>query len=173
MSDNEPDKTANGADAPDEQTDDEAGIDAVVAAARIVRDRAYAPYSEFRVGAAALDTRGVIYAGCNVENASYGLTICAERVALSRAIAEGAAEVELVAIVAESRGDDGLPVMPCGACRQVLAELAPSAVVLLETADGKTRATHTVDELLPAKFDGSQLGGRGKKPRGGESESGS
>ncbi|HEY6478364.1 MAG TPA: cytidine deaminase, partial [Polyangia bacterium] len=92
---------------------------ALVMAARAVRGRAHAPYSKFLVGAAVRDERGRIHVGCNVENASYGLTVCAERNAVAAAVAAGARRVRAVAVVSGSRP----PASPCGACRQVLAEL--------------------------------------------------
>ncbi len=91
---------------------------ALVAAARAVRAHAHAPYSKFAVGAAVLDERGGIHVGCNVENVSYGLTVCAERNAVAAAVAAGARRIRAVAVVASPA------VTPCGACRQVLAELA-------------------------------------------------
>jgi cytidine deaminase len=122
----------------------------LVAAARAVRRRAYAPHSGFTVGAAVLDERGRIHQGCNVENASYGLTVCAERNAVAAAVAAGARHVHAVAIV----GPIDPPVRPCGACRQVLAEFArPETPVLLAPARGRERATaRTLGELLPESF---------------------
>jgi cytidine deaminase len=120
------------------------------------RERAYAPYSRFQVGAA-LETRdGHQFSGCNVENASYGLCNCAERTALFSAIAAGyrPGDFSAIAVVA----DTPEPVTPCGACRQVMAELcAPSTPVLLANLAGATRLT-TVEALLPDNF---QLARRG------------
>jgi len=113
------------------------------------RENAYAPYSRFRVGAAAR-AGDRIYAGCNVENASYGLTICAERAAVFAAIAAGERHIDAVAIVT----DASEPTPPCGACRQVLREFgADSAGVTIvsTTLDGH-RTAHTLEELLPASF---------------------
>lgn len=115
-----------------------------IEAARAVRERAYAPYSKFKVGAALVSADGRIFTGCNVENISFGLTMCAERVALGRAIAEGADRFVAIAIVA----DTGKPVSPCGACRQVLAEFAPGLRILLVTLDG-TIEERSLSELLP------------------------
>jgi cytidine deaminase len=98
-----------------------------------VRERAHAPYSEFQVGAAVLAAGGEIFAGCNVENASYGLTICAERVAIGTAVAAGHKKILAVA-VATSGG-----YAPCGACRQVLSEFGPAMEVILIDADDPTQ----------------------------------
>jgi len=117
----------------------------LLAAARAARARAYAPYSDFTVGAAALGDDGVIYAGANVENASYGLTICAERAAIAAAIAGGARRILAVAISATR------PTPPCGACRQVIAELGPAATVIWEDEAGHA-VTRDIGELLPDAF---------------------
>ena len=121
-------------------------IDAAIAVAR----RAYAPYSNFHVGAALLTADGEIVVGCNVENASYGLTICAERNAIFNAVARGLGPITAVAIVAD--GDD-LP-FPCGACRQVLSEfLPPEAPVYVASAGRPDDIRHlTLGELLPHAF---------------------
>jgi cytidine deaminase len=106
------------------------------------RLRAHAPYSQFQVGAALLASDGRVFTGCNVENLSYGLTMCAERVAIGAAIAAGANQFEAVAVVA----DTGVPISPCGACRQVLAEFGVPKVLL---ANRTERLEFTLDELLP------------------------
>jgi cytidine deaminase len=118
-------------------------IDAALAA----RANAHAPYSKFPVGAALLAASGEIFAGCNVENASYGLTMCAERVATGAAVAAGHTQIAAVA-VATAGGR-----APCGACRQVLSEFGPTMDVLLVDADDpeRTRAA-TLDKLLPEQF---------------------
>lgn len=115
-------------------------------AAEAARLRAYAPYSGFRVGAAIETTVGTIVTGCNVENASYGLTMCAERNAIAAAFAAGQSGFRRLALVS----DAPTPVSPCGACRQVLLEFAPEMVI--ESWAGETRATWTVAELMPAPF---------------------
>ena len=98
----------------------------LIAAATAVREKAFAPYSRFRVGAAVRGASGRIHAGCNVESASFGLTCCAERVAVFKAVSEGETAIEAVAIVT----DVSPPAAPCGACRQVLYEFGPDAVVV-------------------------------------------
>ncbi|HDQ45890.1 MAG TPA: cytidine deaminase [bacterium] len=108
---------------------------------------AYAPYSRFRVGAAVLTREGNVYSGCNVENSSYGLTVCAERNAVFKAISEGARAFDTLALVSESSH----PVSPCGACLQVLSEFTPALRILLCTPDGIRRTT-TLSELLPDAF---------------------
>ena len=119
-------------------------------AAEAASQRAYAPYSDFHVGAALLTSEGEIVSGCNVENASYGLTNCAERTAIFRAIAEGKLSkgISIAAIAVVNR--DHQPCAPCGACRQVLAEFGPSAVVIYEMEGQRKRAT--VSALLPESF---------------------
>jgi cytidine deaminase len=124
----------------------------LVQAALEVRQRAYAKYSNFRVGAALLASDGKIYAGCNVENASYGLTICAERAAVFAAVGAGQQTFERIAI-ATSGG-----AAPCGACRQVLAEFAPDLEILLVDTD-KSNATQRLSlrDLLPHSFSPANL----------------
>ena len=122
--------------------------DRLYAAARAVRASAYAPYSEFHVGAALEASDGTVFVGSNVENGSYGLTMCAERVAVFTAVVSGRRSFTGIAIVTSG----GAPVAPCGACRQVLAEFAPGMTVYSEA--GGTRTEWTLDELLPARFEG-------------------
>lgn len=126
--------------------------DPLIAAAAAAREKAFAPYSGFRVGAALEAEDGTIFAGCNVESASYGLTICAERVALVKAVSEGVTQFRRVAVVTDV--DDLTP--PCGACRQLLWEFAPDALVILANLNGKT-ATYRMIDLLPHGFDAKQL----------------
>ena len=116
--------------------------DSLLIAAWDVRERAYAPYSKFPVGAAVLAADGRIFAGCNVENLSYGLTQCAERVAVGMAVAAGARDLVAVAVVADTR----VAISPCGACRQVLAEFGVKRVLLANRAE---RLEFALDELLP------------------------
>ena len=127
--------------------------DTLLEAAREVRERAYAPYSNFFVGAVVLCSSGKVYAGCNVENAAYPAGICAERSALSAAIAAGERDVVRLVVVADSPR----PVSPCGMCRQVIAELAPRAAVLLANLQGAQEET-TPQALLPGAFGPNDLG---------------
>jgi cytidine deaminase len=116
--------------------------EALVEAAWNARQRAYAPYSNFAVGAALLAADGRIFSGCNVENLSYGLTNCAERVAIGAAVASGVRDFVAVAVVA----DTTVPISPCGACRQVLAEFGVPQVIL---ANRTECIEFTLEELLP------------------------
>jgi cytidine deaminase len=118
----------------------------LVKKARETRRHAYVPYSEFAVGAALLAKSGKVFTGCNIENSSFGLTCCAERVALFKAVSEGELEFERIAVV----GPEGKEVFPCGACLQVLAEFAPELTVV--TFDGKRTYQYQLDELLPKGF---------------------
>jgi homotetrameric cytidine deaminase len=127
--------------------------DDLIAAAERALQRARAPYSGFAVGAAVADRDGRVAVGCNVENASYGLTMCAERVALFGAVAGGLGEVVALAVVTRSAA----PAAPCGACRQVMIELcAPDTEVVLANLSGERRTT-TVGSLLPEPFSGGDL----------------
>lgn len=127
--------------------------DQLIAAARKVRLHAHAPYSGFLVGAALESADGVIVTGCNVENATYGLTICAERVAVFKAISEGITKFTRIAIVA----DTDAPTPPCGACRQILWEFGGDLeIILADLTDVK--ATYRLAQLLPLPFDGRLLG---------------
>jgi cytidine deaminase len=119
----------------------------LVDAARAARTRSYSPYSHFAVGAALLGASGRIHAGTNVENASFGLSICAERAALCRAIADGEREFVAIAVVT----GEGRPTPPCGACRQVLQEFAPNLKVVLAGAGGPVEEW-TLADLLPRAF---------------------
>jgi cytidine deaminase len=124
----------------------------LIARATAARDLAYAPYSGFAVGAALLARDGRVFTGCNVENASYGLAVCAERVALFKAVSEGAREFARLAVVAGAEAF----VSPCGACRQVLWEFAPDLVVISADLKGRVRRW-TLRELLPDPFDDRML----------------
>jgi cytidine deaminase len=122
-------------------------MQALIALARTARGRAYVPYSRYPVGAALLCGSGKIYPGCNVENAAYPMTMCAERTALFSAVAAGEREFVAMAVIA----DAARPVPPCGACRQALLELAPDLQVALANLEGDERLT-TPRELLPEGF---------------------
>ncbi len=128
----------------------------LIEAAREAMERAYAPYSRFRVGAALLcddgTPEGRIVAGCNVENASYPASLCAERAAVGAAVVMGLARFLAIAVATEAE----VPTSPCGMCRQVLSEFAPDMPVLSATADGAT-SRWTMGELLPAAFDPDSL----------------
>lgn len=116
--------------------------------ARTAMKKAYAPYSNFRVGAAILTKTGKVFSGCNVENASYGMTNCAERTAIFAAVAELGPKLEVAAVAVVN--DHSVPCSPCGACRQVIYEFGPDAVVFFQGAEGDKQAHIT--ELLPEGF---------------------
>lgn len=121
-------------------------IDDLLAAAREMREKAYAPYSTFHVGAAVL-AGGKVFRGVNIENASYPLSVCAERNAVAAAVVAGERQIDAVAVVAD--GDDPTP--PCGGCRQVLNEFGPDMVVVCESSSGR-RAEWRLSEILPHAF---------------------
>lgn len=127
--------------------------DALIAAAAAARTRAFAPFSTFPVGAALEAADGTVVTGCNVESASYGLTMCAERVAVFKGVSEGMTCFKRVAVVT----DTAHPTPPCGACRQVLWEFAPDAEVILANLQGNV-LRFTMRELIPNAFDAKQLG---------------
>ncbi len=135
---------------------------ALLAAARRARERAYAPYSNFRVGAAVLGASGKIYGGCNVENDSLGLTCCAERSAIFSLVSAGEREIREVLVI----GDTGEFLPPCGACRQVIAEFAaPSVVLHMCNRSGQSRDV-TVAELVPYVFRFKKSGKPGRPAKG-------
>lgn len=127
----------------------------LVKAAVNARLNAYAPYSKFRVGAAVLADSGKVFAGCNVENASYGLTICAERNAIFKAVSEGETRLRALVLCLEGGGS------PCGACRQVIHEFGPGIPILTCDPDGQIVSETTLDKLLPEAFGPDSLGGQG------------
>jgi cytidine deaminase len=122
----------------------------LVRQAAAARERAYAPYSGYGVGAALLGQSGRVYAGCNVENAVYPLSMCAERVAVFKAVCQGERAFEAIAVVTENGG------APCGSCRQVLREFGEETLVLIADADGNWRES-TVGDLLPDSFSAADL----------------
>jgi cytidine deaminase len=124
--------------------------DPAIAAALEARGNAHAPFSKFRVGAAVEDDKGRIYTGCNIENASFGLTMCAERVAIFKAVSEGARRFRRVAVAADTAN----LAPPCGACRQVLWELCGDIEIILANPAGKTE-TLQLGTLIPRAFDAS------------------
>jgi cytidine deaminase len=126
--------------------------DSLIAAALAVRENAFAPFSQFKVGAAMEDANGGIHTGCNVENATYGLTMCAERVAVFKAISEGARRFKRIAVAADTE----VLTPPCGACRQILWEFCGDIEIVLANPRGKTE-TWRLKELFPRPFDASYL----------------
>ena len=121
---------------------------ALADAARTVRERAHAPYSRYRVGAALLDEHGRVHAGCNVENAAYPQSLCAEAVALGALVSAGGTRVRAVAVA----GDGSETIVPCGGCRQKLSEFAAADTPVVAVDDAAVRARHTLGELLPFGF---------------------
>lgn len=120
--------------------------------ARAARQRAYAPYSRYRVGAAVLAQSGQVYAGCNVENAAYPSGLCAERVAIFKAVSEGERVLRALVVVTVNSGS------PCGACRQVFSEFAADdAVIIVASTRGQHRRTYRMDEILPDRFSNHHL----------------
>lgn len=129
----------------------ESSLQSVIESARAVREQAHAPYSGFVVGAALESREGEVFVGCNVENASLGLTVCAERVAIGAAVAGGSRGWRRLVVVADGRGQS---VAPCGACRQVLAEFCEDLEIVLANQD-EVLETLRLRDLLPHRFDGA------------------
>jgi cytidine deaminase len=127
-------------------------IEQLIEAARAARERAHAPFSKFRVGAAIEDDDGRTYSGCNVESASYGLTMCAERVAVFRAISEGASKLVRIAVIADTEEFT----LPCGACRQILWEFLGDAELILANLSGAMERLR-ISQIFPRPFDSSFL----------------
>jgi len=127
-------------------------MDWLIEAALQARERAHAPFSKFKVGAAIEDENGRIFTGCNVENATFGLTMCAERVAVFKAVSEGAGKLIRVAVVADT--DTLTP--PCGSCRQILWEFCADAELTMANLEGKQESM-TVGAIFPRPFDASFL----------------
>jgi cytidine deaminase len=127
--------------------------DQLIKEALEARTQAYTPYSEFQVGAALLTKNNKLYRGCNIENASFGLTNCAERTAIFKAVSEGEKEIQAIAICADTAG----PVSPCGACRQVMAEFCDeNTKIYLTNLNGNTVET-SINELLPGYFSSKDM----------------
>ena len=139
--------------AASDSTSAEASVDKLVTAARAAREQAVADFSGFKVGAALETTGGHVVTGCNVENASYGLTICAERVAIFKALSEGHRQFKQIVVVADTES----PTPPCGACRQIIWEFCGDITVVLANLNSVT-ATFSMKELLPLPFDKGLLG---------------
>jgi cytidine deaminase len=127
-------------------------VDALIESAIAARENAHAPFSHFKVGAALQDDSGRIHTGCNVENATYGLTLCAERVALFKAVSEGARKFRRMAVAA----DTAVLTPPCGACRQILWEFCGDIDLILTNLQSKTESLRLKD-LFPRPFDASFL----------------
>jgi len=127
-------------------------MDPLISAAIHARENAHAPFSKFKVGAAVEDDTGRLHTGCNVENATYGLTVCAERIAVFKAISEGARRFKRVAVAADTEA----LTPPCGACRQILWEFCGDIEVVLVNLNGKSE-TVRLGALLPMPFDASHL----------------
>ena len=121
---------------------------ALVKKAQSAKKYSYSPYSKFRVGAAVLSTSGKVFTGCNIENSSFGLTVCAERTALFKAISEGTRKFKAIAIASDASGF----ISPCGACRQVILDLASGIDVIMSDSRGETKIVKA-RELLPYPFD--------------------
>jgi cytidine deaminase len=133
---------------------------AMTALAREARERAQAPYSRFRVGAALKTRTGEIVTGCNIENASYGLSMCAERVAVFKAVSEGLADFDVIAVVADAKR----LTPPCGPCRQILWEYCGDVLVHMSDLRGRSRSV-PLHELLPLPFDGGSLASSASRRR--------
>ncbi len=123
----------------------------LIAQAMDAQTRAYAPYSKYKVGAAVVTHKGKVYTGCNVENASYGLTICAERVAVFKAVSENGGMIDGIAIVTLDGG------FPCGACLQVLSEFNPTMYVIIANKDGIIKSSNRIDYYFPKPFSSEKL----------------
>ncbi len=134
-----------------------AGAADLLARARVARERAYAPYSGFRVGAALRSVDGTVHLGCNVENAAYPATICAERSAVVAAVAAGHRQFDMIAVIGSGEG----PTTPCGICRQVMFEFAPDLLVVAAGEDGAQQTYRLGEGLLPDGFGPSRLAAGG------------
>ena len=124
----------------------------LISKAKKARKKAYTPYSKFKVGAAVLSVDGKIFTGCNIENASFGLAVCAERVAIFKAISEGTTKFEAIAVI----GDTDKPCSPCGACRQVISEFGEDIPLIMANLNGAVKIKK-IKELLPEAFGKNDL----------------
>ncbi len=120
--------------------------DGLISQAILAREKAYAPYSHYRVGSALLTASGKIFTGVNIENAAYPTGMCAERVAVFKAVSEGEKEFQAIVVVTENGGS------PCGSCRQVISEFGLDTIVFIASTDGQVVAEGTIAEILPAAF---------------------
>jgi cytidine deaminase len=136
----------------------EESLEQLIETAKAARLQSVAPFSKFLVGAAVKTKAGKVYTGCNIESASYGLTVCGERVAIWKALSEGEREFTELAIVADTES----LTPPCGTCRQIIHEFCEDATIVLANLHGETE-TCTIDELLPRAFDARFLSGAAKK----------
>jgi cytidine deaminase len=136
----------------------EESLNQLIETAKAARLKSVAPFSKFLVGAAVKTKAGKVYTGCNIESASYGLTVCGERVAIWKALSEGEREFTELAIVADTES----LTPPCGTCRQIIHEFCGDATIVLGNLQGETE-TCTIDELLPRAFDARFLSGAAKK----------
>ena len=127
-------------------------FDSLISAAKTARENAHAPFSNFKVGAALRTTTGKVFGGCNVENATYGLTVCAERVAIFKAMSEGERKFDAIAVVTDT--DTLTP--PCGACRQLIWEFCGDVPVIMSNLKGNVE-TFRMSQLFPKPFDSSNL----------------
>ena len=131
----------------------EIDLNKLIDKAKEAREQAYAPYSNFLVGAAIVGESGKFYTGCNIENSSFGLSICAERVALFKAVSEGEKKIKMLALVTNTK----TLIWPCGGCRQVLSEFGGETQVIVASTDGELLMETSVSDLLPGAFGPTNL----------------
>ncbi|WP_394233262.1 cytidine deaminase [Niallia oryzisoli] len=129
------------------------GIQLLIDQAKEARTKAYTPYSKFKVGAALMTKNKQVFTGCNIENASYGLTNCAERTAIFKAVSEGETEIEALVVIGDTEG----PIAPCGACRQVISEFCNDSTKIILTNLKGDQVETTITQLLPGSFSSKDL----------------
>ena len=129
------------------------GIQLLIDQAKEARTKAYTPYSKFKVGAALMTKNKQVFTGCNIENASYGLTNCAERTAIFKAVSEGETEIEALVVIGDTEG----PIAPCGACRQVISEFCKDSTKIILTNLKGDQVETTITQLLPGSFSSKDL----------------